>query len=492
MAQKRIAVIGAGLSGLANAAMLAKSGFEVTVIEKHSIPGGVARGIKSNGFHFDLGPSWYLMPDIFEKYFAWFGKKPADFYNLIELDPSYKIYFENDRTVSIGTDMEKNFKLFDTLEKNGREHLAAYLEKSEFKYNVSVNEFLYRDYFSFFDFLRPQLIKYGVRLDLLKGLDRHVRKYLKDHRSRKIAEFNTVFLGSSPYTVPALYSLMSYVDIGLGVHYPMGGIYEVPKALHKLGEDEGVKYVFSTNAEKILIEKGKAVGVRTDRGEIPADIVLSAADYHFTDTELLDRRHRNYSGSYWNTRVMGPSALLLYLGLDREFPGIEHHTFYLAHRWKEHFDTIFDNKRWPDNPCYYICCPSKIDPAAAPKGKDLLFVLVPVAPGLDDNDMVRERFTEQIIAHIEKTFGFPLRSAIETQHVVSHRDFIRDGNLYQGTALGLAHTLLQTAFLRPSHKSKRVKNLYFAGHYTQPGVGMPMVLIGAHLINDLITKRHGT
>jgi phytoene desaturase len=189
---------------------------------------------------------------------------------------------------------------------------------------------------------------------------------------------------------------------------------------------------------------------------------------------------------------MGPSAFLLYLGLDREFPDIEHHTFYLAHRWKEHFDTIFDNKRWPDNPCYYICCPSKIDPTAAPKGKDLLFVLVPVAPGLDDNDMVRERFTEQIISHIEKTFGFPLRSAIETQHVVSHRDFIRDGNLYQGTALGLAHTLLQTAFLRPSHKSKRVKNLYFAGHYTQPGVGMPMVLIGAHLINDLITKRHGT
>ena len=491
MDNKKIVIIGAGLSGLANAAMLAKSGFDVTVVEKHSIPGGVARGIRTDGYHFDLGPSWYLMPDIFEKYFAWFGKKPSDFFELLELEPSYKILFENDRTVSISKDRERNLELFDSLEENGGDHLAAYLEKAEFKYRVAVDEFLYRDYFSFFDFLRPQLMKYGMRLDLLKGLDKHARKYLTNHRSRKIVEFNTVFLGSSPYTVPALYSLMSYVDIGLGVFFPKGGIYELPKALHRLGLEAGAEYIFSTEVEKILVENRRAVAVRTDKGDIAADIVLSTADYHFTDTVLLDYGSRNYTSFYWNNRVMGPSAFLLYLGLDRPFPDIDHHTFYLAHRWKEHFDTIFNNKRWPENPCYYLCCPTKTDPSLAPPGRDLLFVLVPVAPGLDDTDGIRRRFTDQILSHIEGNFGFPLRDSIVTQHVVSHRDFIGSGNLFQGTALGLAHTLLQTAFLRPSHKSKRIKNLYYAGHYTQPGIGMPMVLIGAHLVTDLITKNHG-
>jgi phytoene desaturase len=488
MREKKIIVIGAGLSGLANAAMLAKNGFDVTVVEQQPMPGGVARCIKDRGFHFDMGPSWYLMPEIFETYFAYFGKKPSDYYKLVELDPSYKIYFENDRTVSISKDMEANKQLFDTLEENGGEKLARYLDESKQKYEIAVNKVLYKNFFSVFDFLRTEILRYGLKLNMFTNLDKYAKKFLKDHRSRKIVEFNTVFLGSSPYSVPALYSLMSYVDLQLGVYYPEGGIFELPKALFRLAKEQGVRFKFGTKVKKILFEKRRAVGVRTNTGDIQADIVLSSADYHFTDTELLDLKHRNYSRTYWNTRVMGPSSFLLYLGLNKKIPDIVHHTFYLADNWREHFDTIFHGKKWPENPCYYLCCPSKTDPAAAPEGKETLFVLVPLAPGLDDTDTVRKSFTDKILRHIEGVTGTSIRDSIEVMYTYSHRDFSGTGNLYQGTALGLAHTLPQTAFLRPSHKSRRAKNLYFAGSYTQPGIGMPMVLIGAHLVSGLITK----
>lgn len=488
MAPRHIVVIGAGLSGLANAAMLGKNGFDVTVVDKLPMPGGVARCIKDKGFHFDMGPSWYLMPEIFENYFACFGKKPEDYYELIELDPSYKIFFENDRTVSIYKDLEKNKALFDSLEKNGGEKLTRYLEESKQKYDIAVQKVLYNDFFSFFDFLRTEIIRYGLKLNMFTNLDRYAKKFLHDHRSRKIVEFNTVFLGSSPYSVPALYSLMSYVDLELGVYYPKGGIYELPKALFRLCKEEGVKFQFGTEVRKIIFENRRARGVETSEGTIEADAVLSSADYHHTDTELLDVRHRNYSSAYWNSRVMGPSSFLLYLGLNKTLPGLVHHSFYLADKWEEHFDTIFHTKTWPDNPCYYLCCPSKTDPSAAPEGKETLFVLVPLAPGLDDTDELRRKFSDKIIRHIEGVIGTSIRDAVETSYIYSHRDFSGINNLYQGTALGLAHTLPQTAFLRPSHKSRRAKNLYFSGHYTQPGIGMPMVLIGAHLVSALIIK----
>lgn len=490
MSEKTVVIIGAGLSGLANAAMLAKNGFKVTVVDKHHMPGGVARCIKDRGFHFDMGPSWYLMPEIFETYFAYFGKKPSDYYTLQELDPSYKIYFENDRTVSIHKDMEQNKALFDSLEKDGGAKLERYLDESKQKYEIAVGKVLYRNFFSIFDFLRTDIIRYGLKLNMFTNLDKYAKKFLKDHRSRKIVEFNTVFLGSSPYTVPALYSLMSYVDLQLGVYYPEGGIYALPKALYKLAREQGAEFRFGENVEEIVVEKRRALGVRTAEEMIPADIVLSSGDYHYADTKMLKPKYRNYSRTYWNSRVMGPSSFLLYIGLNKKIPHIIHHTFYLAENWREHFDTIFRSKMWPDNPCYYLCCPTKTDPSAAPEGKEILFVLVPLAPGLDDTDEVRRTFTDKIIRHIESVTGTSIRDSIEVMYTYSHRDFEGSNYLYQGTALGLAHTLLQTAFLRPSHKSKRAKNLYFAGSYTQPGIGMPMVLIGAHLVSGLITREH--
>ncbi len=488
MGAKKLVIIGAGLSGLANAAVLGKKGFDVTVVEQLPVPGGVARCMKDRGFHFDMGPSWYLMPEIFENYFASFGKKPEDYFDLIELDPSYKIFFENDRSVSIHKDMEKNKVLFDSLEHKGGEKLEKYLAESKQKYEIAVQKVLYKDYFSIFDFLRTDILRYGLKLNMFTNLDRYARRFLKDHRSRKIVEFNTVFLGSSPYSIPALYSLMSYVDLVLGVYYPRGGIYELPKALYRLCKEQGVDFQFGVEAKKIVFENRRAAGVHTSEGFIDADIVLSAADYYHTDTQLLDKGHGNYSSSYWDSRVMGPSSFLLYLGLNKSLPDLVHHSFYLAHHWKEHFDTIFHTKTWPENPCYYLCCPTKTDPSVAPEGKEVLFVLVPIAPDLDDTDTIRQTYPDKILRHIEELLGCSIRDAVEVRYMYSHRDFKGINNLYRGTALGLAHTLLQTAFLRPSHKSKHAKNLYFAGSYTQPGIGMPMVLIGAHLISDLIIK----
>lgn len=488
---KKVIIVGAGLSGLSIAAKLAKTGFEVSVYEKHSIPGGVARITEDNGFRFDMGPTWYLMPEVFEDYFESLDRSIHDYMDIVELEPSYKIYFEKEPPAVIHRDFEKNAALFDSFEENGGQKLAKYLKDSKFKYTTALKNFLYRDYRTPFDFIRWPLLRDGARLNLLRRLDNHASRTFKDHRSKKVVEFNTVFLGSSPWTTPALYSLMAHVDLTIGIYYPMGGIHELAKALYRLGKELGVEYHFNSEVKSIITEKRKAKGIETVNGKFYGDIVLSSADYHHTDTVLLDSKHRNFPKIYWKTRIMAPSTMLIYLGIKKKLPNIVHHTFYLADKWSEHFDDIFKVKRWSENPSYYLGCPSKTDPSVAPEGMENLFVLVPLAPGLDDHDEVREQYADKIIRHIEKTIGEEFRSDIVTKYIVSHRDFIRNNHLYRGSALGLAHTLSQTAILRPSHTSFRMRNMYYSGHYTQPGIGMPMAIIGSDLVSKLIIERHG-
>ncbi len=486
---KKIIIIGAGLSGLAIAAKMASEGFDVEVFERHSSPGGVARITEDKGFKFDMGPTWYLMPEVFEKFFKSFGRDIKDYMEIVELEPSYKIYFEEQGEAVLHRDIEENKKLFDSFEKNGGKKLVKYLKDSKFKYNAALKEFLYRDYRSLLDFMHWPLVRDGLRLDLLKKLDNYASKTFKDHRSKKVVEFNTVFLGSSPFKTPALYSLMAHVDLTIGVYYPMGGIHELPKALQRLGTELGVKYHFNSNVDEIMIQNRKARGIRTGDRLVEGDIVLSSVDYHHAETKLLSPEYRNYSSLYWKTRVMAPSTMLIYLGINKKLPQIIHHTFYLADDWAEHFDDIFSKKKWPDNPCYYLGCPSKTDPSVAPEGMENLFVLVPVAPDLEDHDNIREEFSEKIIRHIEKTIGEEFRDNIVTKYIITHRDFKQNNNFFKGTALGLAHTLMQTAILRPSHVNKKVKNLFYSGHYTQPGIGMPMAMIGADLVAELIKKK---
>ena len=488
MARKRIVIIGAGLSGLSAAALLAKRGFAVTVMDKQDTPGGVARSFTDKGFTFDMGPSWYLMPEVFERFFAEFDKKTSDFFKLVALDPSYNVLFGPRDSVVIRRDHEYIVQLFETLEAGAGERIIQYLEDARYKYETAMAEFLYRDYQSIFDFFNTKTMIGGIRLNLFQSLDRHIRRSFTHEKLQKILGYNVVFIGCSPFKSPALYSLMSHVDITSGVYYPLGGMNKLVDALYTVGVEHGVEFMWGAEVTAINIERGTARSVTTQHQVIDADCILAAVDYHHAEQDLIPSAYRRYSASYWNKRLLAPSALIIYLGLNKKIPGLEHHNLFLSENWKRHFQAIFDTPSWPENPSYYIGCPSKTDPFVAPQDGEGLFFLVPVAPALDDDDNRREQFSDAILSHFEKMLGIKITDAIVVKRIISPRDFRESHNLYKGTAMGLAHTLFQSALFRPSHRSSKVSNLYFSSHYTHPGVGMPMVVISSHIIADIIGR----
>jgi len=490
MAGKNTVIIGSGISGLSSACLLAKAGHSVTVVDRLSKPGGVARSRKMGDYVFDTGPTWYLMPEVFEHFFSQVGTSPAQHYDLVPLDPSYRIMFEDDEAVVITRDHEQVKSVFDGFEKDGGKKLDQYLKNSGEKYDIAMKQVLYHDYVSVADFMKMKFLLNGMRMGVFKSLEGFVNSYFSDHRSKKVVQFNTVFLGSSPAKTPALYSLMSHADMTIGVYYPIGGIVSLVRALYDTAAGMGVKFHFDTAAKKILIKDKKALGVETDNGTIKADIVLSTTDYHHADNALVETEYRNYTEEYWSGRVMAPSALLMYLGVNKKLENLAHHNFYIARDWENHFRHIFTNPAWPEDPCYYVGCPSKTDSTVAPDGCESVFILVPLGAGLEDKEEDRQAFADGIISHLEKQLGQSIHDSIVEKKLVCRRDFESDLNLYRGTALGLAHTLRQTAVFRPSHFNKKVPNLYYAGHYTQPGIGMPMVIIGAELVCGRIVKDH--
>jgi phytoene desaturase len=487
--KKRAVVVGAGVGGLASAALLARAGFQVTVLEKNDSVGGRARIWEKKGFTFDMGPSWYLMPEVFEDFFRIFGRSRQQYYRLQELSPYYRVFFHPREWVDITPDRQQVLDLFESFETGGAKRLEKYLDRAKYKYDVAMKEFLYRDYGSVFEFLNARMLIEGTRLNVFGRLDRSVRRYFKDRRARQILEYAMVFLGTSPQAAPALYSIMSHVDLNLGVHYPIGGLSAVSAGIARLAEEQGVRIRLDSAVKRIKVDSGSARATRvvTDQDEVETDVVLVNADYSFCETRLLEERYRSLTESYWRRRVFAPSMFILYLGLNKRLNNMVHHNLYFSENWTEHFDTIFKVPSWPQGPCFYVSCITKTDPQMAPEGQENVFVLVPVAPGLEDGDAFRERYAEQVIEHVENVIGEQFRSSIVVRRIFSHQDFIRDYNAHGGTALGLAHTLNQTAFFRPAFRSKKVKNLYYAGQYTHPGVGVPMVVIAAQVAAQLIT-----
>jgi 1-hydroxy-2-isopentenylcarotenoid 3,4-desaturase len=486
---KKVLIIGAGIGGLASAALLAREGFNVSIIEKNSTVGGRARTWSSGGYRFDMGPSWYLMPEVFEQFFHLFKRNREEFYQLEKLDPAYSVFFNPGESVQVRSDREETKALFERFERGGGKKLDAYLDKAEYKYKIAVGEFLYKNYTSPFDFLNKKLIIEGSRLNVFKSLDKVVGKYFSDRRARQILEYGMVFLGTNPKQAPALYSIMSHMDLNQGVFYPHGGLAEIPRSIASLAESLGVEIITDTPVRKILVDsRGKAAGVLTDQGKIEADIVVVNADYSFAETQLLDKEYQSFPLSYWNKRVWAPSMFILYLGLNKRLDSLTHHNLYFAPDWDTHFDTIFKKPGWPGDPCFYMSCISKSDIDSAPDGGENVFVLIPVAPGLDDNEEQREGYADSVIKHIENITGERIHDSIAVKRIYSQRDFSADYNAFQGTALGLAHTLRQTAFFRPSLRSKRVSNLYYTGQYTHPGVGVPMVLISSQVMTGLIKE----
>ncbi|MFC2165804.1 phytoene desaturase family protein [Acidobacteriota bacterium] len=487
---KKVIVIGAGFSGLAAAGLLAQEGMQVTVIEKNSQCGGRAQVYEEKGFVFDMGPSWYLMPPAFEHLFNRLGKKPEDCYDLIRLDPSYQIYFKGGR-LEIRPELSQNALAFDQLEDRGYEKVVRYLERAEKQYKVSVGNFLYRDYESVFDLLTPDFLIKGLKLSIFSSVEQLAKKSFESDILRKLMGYTMVFIGGSPDKTPGMYSLMSYIDLCQNVWYPMGGMNVPAAALEKIARDSGAEFIYDTPVTKILAEAGSVKGVLTDRGEIPADIVVSNADYHHTELDLLEQDERSYRESYWRKRTVAPSAFIIYLGLNKKLDQLLHHNLYFHDNWQEHFQTIFGQPQWPSRFSYYVCCPSRTDSSVAPEGHENLFFLVPVGPGLNDDDETRERFYGIVMDHFEGLIGDQIQSHLVVKRIFSHRDFIGAYNAWKGSAFGLAHTLLQSAVFRMARASKKVQNLYFTGQYTHPGVGIPMTLISAEVLADRIKKDHG-
>ncbi len=488
----KISIVGAGFGGLATAALLAKSGHDVTVFEKNDQIGGRARVHKDKGFQFDMGPSWYLMPDVFEEFYENFDKKPQDFFGLNRLDPSYRIFLSDERIIDVHADMEKNYELFDSFEENGGEKLENYLKEAKKKYNLAMDGMIYEDYDSIFDFFNLKLLSGGSKLDILRSLDSLVTKKFDSEEARKILEYSIGFLGGSPKITPAIYQLMSYVDFIKGVWFPDGGMIAIVDSIKEIAEENGAEFKMNHEVEKIEIDEGKAKVVKTNHGGYYTDLVVVNADYPHSELDLLDKEHRTYDKKFWEKKDFAPSAFVAYVGIDKQIEELEHHTLFLDKDWGENFDEIFDSKNpeWPKDPSYYVNVPSKTVPEMAPDGSQTLFILVPLAPGLKDTEEDRERFYNKIIDDLENKVGENIREHEVTRRIFAVNDFREDYNAYKGTALSLVHTLRQTAFWRPRHKSKKVDNLYYTGQYTHPGIGVPMTLISAQIVANNIDEEY--
>ncbi len=480
-----VTVVGSGFGGLAAACYLADAGAEVHVIEKNEQLGGRASTLEVDGFRFDMGPSWYLMPDVFERFFADFGRKPSEFYELTHLDPHYRIFFKDGDRVDITPDLERTKSIFEEYEQGAGEALEQYLEKSAENYEIGMEHFVYEDRPRLRDYLDLDVARHARGLSLIGSMQGHVEDYFDHPKLQQIMQYTLVFLGGSPRNTPALYNLMSHVDFNLGVWYPDGGIGAVVDAIVELGSDLGVTYETDRPVTAITGREG-AFRLETETGPLRSDLVVSNADYAHTEQELLPPEHRKYDADYWESRTYAPSAFLLYLGVEGSVEELAHHTLVLPTEWDDHFAQIFEEPAWPDEPAYYVCVSSKSDETVAPEGHSALFVLVPIAPGLEDTPAIRDEYRDRVLADLAGNTGTDLRDRIVCEERFCIEDFATRYNSYDGTALGLAHTLRQTALFRPPHRSKRVDGLYFVGGDTTPGIGVPMCLISGKLTGEAV------
>ncbi len=481
---KHTVIVGSGIGGLALACLLGQRGERVTVLEKNEQPGGRASVKTVDGFSFDMGPSWYLMPEVFEHFFTLLGERVEDHLKLQRLSPSYRVFFpDRDEPVDIHSELEKDLATFERLEPGCTENLLAYLAEAKKKYDFSVAHFLYRNVDSLKDLLQPEYAKEAKGLKLLRSMDRYTKSMFKSEALRQILQYSLVFLGNSPKNCPALYSIMTHIDIAQGVFYPDGGITSVIKALVAMAQARGVEIRCHAEVTSIQTEGDRATGVRLASGEvIMADQVVSNADRHWTDTVLLPPDRGNTTEKYWQKATLAPSAHILYLGVKGRCDSLAHHNFIFAKDWDRHFDTIFGNARWPEDPCVYVSAPSRTDPSVAPPDGENLFVLVPVAPGFERPEAEQAEFEERLLAMIEREMKIPdLRSRLVVRERFTVQDFRERYRSVRGTALGLAHTLLQTSLLRPGNRHNTWKNLLYVGAGTVPGIGLPVCLISAEL-----------
>jgi phytoene desaturase len=489
LSESSVAVVGGGFGGLSAACYLADAGLDVRVLEKNDQLGGRASRLHTEGFRFDMGPSWYLMPDVFERFFGHFGREPGDYYELEQLDPHYRIFFKDGDRCDARGDPAYMRDLFESYEEGAGEAFEEYLATSEYHYETAMENFVYEDRSRLRDWIDLDVMRAApVGLKLIGSMQSHVADYFENPKLQQIMQYTLVFLGGAPHNTPALYNIMSHVDFNLGVYYPDGGISSVVDGVADLGSELGVAYETGDEVTEITRRKDGFL-VETAGETYNPDHVVCNADYAHVERELLPDHERQYDDDYWESRTYAPSAFLIYMGVEGEVDPLAHHTLVLPEDWDPHFEQIFEDPAWPDNPAYYICVPSQTDDSVAPAGHSNLFVLVPVAPGLHDGESVRDSYRDRILADIADNTGVDLRDRIVVEEQFSVSDFGERYNATEGTALGLAHTLRQTSLLRPSNRSSAVDGLYFTGSFTTPGVGVPMCLIsGEHAANALLEQ----
>lgn len=482
-------VIGSGFSGLSAAAFLAKSGKKVNIIEKNQELGGRARQFSSNGFLFDMGPSWYWMPDVFDKFFSNFQKTTSDYYKLKKLDPGFQIIFDQNHTMKLHSDWSSVLALFEEYEKGAADKLIKFMKDAEIKYNVGMKHLVYNPGTSLSELFNKDIWLNIGKMNLFRSYRNHVYKYFKNPFLRKLLEFPVLFLGTSPSDTPALYSLMAYSGISQGTYYPMGGFGEVIKGMVNLCESLGVNFYNNNEVTSFSFNGKKIDQIITSNSVFKTDEVICSADYNHFDQNILPKEYRNYSHKYWDKRVMSPSSLLFYLGVDVKLKNLEHHNLFFDEDIECHIKEIYKDIKWPTDPLFYVCCPSKTDPKVAPKGKENLFLLMPLAAGLKDSKDLREVYFKKIISRLEKYCETDLSNKICFKKSYCIDDFKSDYYAFKGNAYGLANTLFQTANLKPKIKNRYVSNLFYTGQLTVPGPGVPPAIISGNVVADYILKQ---
>ncbi|MFV5689143.1 phytoene desaturase family protein [Flavobacterium sp. ZT3R25] len=484
--KKKITIIGSGFSALAASCYLAKSGHEVTIFEKNDTIGGRARQLKREGFTFDMGPSWYWMPDVFERFFADFDKKTTDYYELIKLSPAYRVYYGIDDFIAIADNLPDIIFAFEAIERGSGKILNEFMAEAKSNYDIAIKDLVYRPGVSPLELVTKETaLKVG---QFFSNISKEVRKKFKNERLIQILEFPVLFLGAKPSETPSFYSFMNYADFGLGTWHPKTGMFDVVRAMESLARELGVTFHTNSNIEKIIVDNKTAKAIVVNGETIASDLILSGADYHHTET-LLDQEHRAYSEKYWDSRVFAPSSLLFYVGFNKKIENISHHALFFDVDFYQHAKDIYDEPQWPKKPLFYANFPSLTDTTAAPEGMETGFFLVPLAPGITDTEELREEYFNIIMDRFETLTKQSVKNNIIFKQSFCKNDFVSEYNSYKGNAYGMANTLLQTAFLRPKLKSKKVKNLYFTGQLTVPGPGVPPALISGKLVSELINKQ---
>jgi len=486
---KKITIIGSGISSLSAAAFLGKAGYDVTILEKNDTIGGRARQYEHEGFTFDMGPSWYWMPDVFEQFYNKFGYTTADFYTLKRLDPSYQVVWQDGSKSPIPADEKELHDWFESLEKGSSKNLTKFLEEAAYKYEVGMTDLVFKPSLKVTEFADIRILKGLLKLHLLSSFTTYIKKYFSHPKIISLLEFPILFLGAMPKDTPALYSLMNYADISLGTWYPMGGMHKFIEAFARIAKENGVTIKTDHEVTKINYQGKKVTSVETKNGTFETDILVSGADYAHTDMSLL-KEEANYDETYWDKRTMAPSSLLFYLGIDKKIDGLLHHNLFFDEDFNLHAEEIYKSKKWPTSPLFYASAPSKTDPSVAPEGKENIFLLIPIAPDLKDDEETRERYFDMLMDRLEKHTGTSIREHIIYKRSFCVADFKKDYHAFKGNAYGLANTLRQTAYFKPSLKNKKLNNMYYTGQLTVPGPGVPPSIISGEVVAKQVIKEH--